>query len=625
MPLAIDKEGKSALYLDDSGEWKPAPVRTNPQTNEMVVWDGKAWIKPPWMGMSAADTAAGLTRSVASGATAGFAPEIEALIKTPFGDKNIGQQIDETRKAYEDIPPRIKIPGEVVGAVGAGLAAAPLGAAAGAARIPAWLRGPLGGAVAGAIQGAGHAKPDERLEGAALGGAIGVGTGAIIPPSMAALGHMFMPEKKAAVDIGRAIRRDEMTPDAVEQAVKSLQNIRPGATAADVGGENLKGLVERVAQTPGAGRTTVVPFLEGRQKGQMDRIADDLRSLTGTSKSAFEAIEETMTKRKQDATPFYDAAFNFNAKANPEIVQAWAKETADGFGRSFMLRPEFRKTLQTEYGIKNPADAPLMVQINAWKIVADDFIGDNIGTNKARIVKAMRDRVIGVVDQHNPAYATARDAWAGPSQYLRAIEDGKKFMSKDIGSEEMAARLKAMPASDAEGFRLGAISAAVSKMRNETAELPDVTKHFRSPEMRDKIAAIMPTPEAAQKWATTLDYEIASSKLTGRSLGNSATARRLAEQKDAESLTVDLIADAFMGKPPIGLIQRLFTGGTNAVRDTVRSRTDKVVADVLTGQRPLASVIDGINSVRTKNAPPTMPRAAGVGGANEGLLDLFQQ
>jgi hypothetical protein len=40
---------------------------------------------------------------------------------------------------------------------------------------------------------------------------------------------------------------------------------RPGATLADVGGENIKGLAERVAQTLAAGRTIVVPELTARK------------------------------------------------------------------------------------------------------------------------------------------------------------------------------------------------------------------------------------------------------------------------------------------------------------------------------------------------------------------------
>jgi hypothetical protein len=96
-------------------------------------------------------------------------------------------------------------------------------------------------------------------------------------------------------------------------------------------------------------------------------------------------------------------------------------------------------------------------------------------------------------------------------------------------------------------------------MGNDPAKLGDMTKYLRSPEMREKIAALMPTPEARAAWAKRLDFEVGSSELTGRALGNSATARRLAEQGDAGNIVGDLVMDAFMGHPPVSLLRRAIT------------------------------------------------------------------
>src|SRR5690606_13857809 len=90
----------------------------------------------------------------------------------------------------------------------------------------------------------------------------------------------------------------------------TLAQERPGvATLADAGGENVRGLVERVAQTPGAGRTKVIPRLTQRQQGQMNRMAVDLRNLTGTHKNARQTIDETMEARKVAASPLYRQAY----------------------------------------------------------------------------------------------------------------------------------------------------------------------------------------------------------------------------------------------------------------------------------------------------------------------------
>jgi hypothetical protein len=106
------------------------------------------------------------------------------------------------------------------------------------------------------------------------------------------------------------------------------------------------------------------------------------------------------------------------------------------------------------------------------------------------------------------------------------------------------------------------VSALTGKMGNDAAKLGDMTKYMRSPEMRAKIAAIMPTEEAADKWAKRLDFESRASELTGRALGNSATARRLAERQDAGGMVGDLVMDALTGTPAATLWHTRAAGST---------------------------------------------------------------
>jgi hypothetical protein len=352
------------------------------------------------------------------------------------------------------------------------------------------------------------------------------------------------------------------------------------------------------------------------------RLSGDLKTLTGTSKSATEAIDETMKQRKQDATPLYKEAFDFNAREHPEIVRAWSEITSTGYGRSFLMRPDFRKTLQTEYGISNPADAPLMVQIDVWKKVADDFVKDNLGKNNARVVQGMRNQFLEIVDKANPKYAEARNAWAGPSEYLNAIEEGRNILSTKVSGEQLAAGLEGMTEAQREAYRIGAVSAIVSKMGNDPAKMADMTKYLRSPENRAKVAALMPTPEARQKWAERLDFEISSSELTGRALGNSATARRLAERQDADNIVGDLISDAFAGAAPVSLMRRMIGAVPKAVRDTLRSRSDQVLAELLTDPNSFQGLVKALERVKSQGSPPSvLRRNAATVGATAGIVN----
>jgi hypothetical protein len=287
-----------------------------------------------------------------------------------------------------------------------------------------------------------------------------------------------------------------------------------------------------------------------------------------------------------------------------------------------MAKPEFRRTLQTEYGIANPADAPLMVQIDVWKKVADDFIRENIGTNKARVAQGMRDRVVSVVDEFNPAYLSARNAWAGPSRYMDAIDEGRNILQTRISADELRAGINAMSEVEREAFRIGAVSAIRAKMGSDPARMADMTKYLRAPEVRAKIAAIMPDDAARAAWEQRLRYEVESSALTGRSLGNSATYRRGAERDDADNIVIDLVADVFKGNTnTASLFDFIFNQARRmgrAARDTLRSRTDQIEADILTqpqSAQALNRLLNQIGTVTVRPYPLRNPAATNAANA----------
>jgi hypothetical protein len=529
------------------------------------------------------------------------------------------QNIAKERARDEQIPNAIAIPGQIGGSIASTLLAAPAVAAsrigAAAASLPQYAKFGALGAAEGALAGSGNAVEGERLGGAGIGAAIGAPIGAAAPSVInAASGAVNRiraagsPEANVSADLARAITRDETTPEALTQKLVQAANERPGVvTLADVGGENVRGLVERVAQTPGAGRTQVIPALTQRQQAQATRLTSDLRGLTGTNKTARQTIDETIAERATAADPLYKEAFNFNAREVPDVVRAFERETSTGYGKAILNGRELKRNLQTEYGIQDPKDAPMMVLIDAWKRAVDDirFGTSRPGPNTDRILKDMQKRVVDVVDAHNPVYASARNAWSGPSKYMDAVADGRSILSSKIDAEEFSANFAKMGDADKEAYRIGAISSIVSKMGGDPAKLADMTKYLRSPEIRQKISTIMPTPEAAAKWAKRLDFEVSASELTGRSLGNSATARRLAEQQDAKELAGDLIRDAVAGAP-MGILKSIVTTGPKWLRDTLRSKADRELGDVLTNPGRVVDLLDVLK--RTGQLTKPQPR-----------------
>jgi hypothetical protein len=236
----------------------------------------------------------------------------------------------------------------------------------------------------------------------------------------------------------------------------------------------------------------------------------------------------------------------------------------------------------------------------------------------ARVLTNLNKKLRAELDDQVPSFGAARSAWEGPSKYMEAVDNGKAIFSNKMSAEELAATFPKMTDAEQEAYRIGALSAITSKMGNDAAKLGDMTKYLRSPEMSGKIAAIMPTEEAAAKWAKRLDFEVKASELTGQALGNSATARRLAEKQDAENIAGDLVADMMTGGAPIKTLWRtIFSNAPKKVRDTLRSRSDASLAETLAQAKDAGDLRRILEGVTQRAAPLSAPTQAGVvSGAN---------
>lgn len=588
-----------------AGEWDAFPAVASGGE-----WNAFPEVDRPSLLARIGRTADDFVRGVAGGVTSNLMDEIAAGGDAAIGHfvgrgsqaPTFGERYDQNlaaeRARDEAAPTAVRLPGEIAGGVAQATVAAPVRLLQAPTYIGRLARlAGLGAAQGGAAGfGAGEGGAENRLLSAAGGAAWGGGVGAVLPV-MIGVGNRVVQGVRGAVDpdvtaratIARAIERDATTPAALEAATGEAAGVRPGlATVADVGGENVRGLVERVAQTPGAGRTLVVPRLEGRQAGQLARLGQDLREATGSAQTAMQATEQTMQQRAVAARPLYERAMAADVAADPNLSRIWQEVTADGWGLHILKRPELRRTLETEFGISQPRSTLSMPVLDAWKRQADDLVeaarrsGEN---NRARVISGLRDRLVAAVDEANPAYAEARNAWAGPSRYLDAIEQGRGISGTKIGAEELRATLAGMTDAEREGFRIGAVSSILGRMGNDPAKLGDMTKFLRSPEMRAKLDAIMPSTEAADQWRKAFDFEVRSSELTGQALRGSATARRLAEDAQGKAITGDLVMDA-LGSTLTGhwwsTLMRGAAYAPRALRDTVRSRSDRIIAEQLT-------------------------------------------
>lgn len=606
MPIATNPDSGEVLFLDSDSQWKPAKTAVNPQTREMMAFDGAGWKHVTTHGHGVVGYIDDAVRAIASGMTFGYADELAAKMGelTGIGGKKGDYEgnLAAQRARDTEIPAAINIPGQIAGGVAGSMAAAPVAGVAGAitglARLPGAAKAVLGGAAAGGLYASGEADSglSNRLEAAVPGAAAGAVGGAVLAGLGRVAQHVLNPGARATAEIERAVSRDS--------GLNNLPSVRENiGTMADVGGENVKGLLERVSQTPGAGRTDLVPFLTERQNTQLSRISEDLKSLTGTSKSALTATEEQMSKRTQNAKPLYEQAYNEGDKplwsnemerltAVPEVqsamkgaVSSWQRtQIANGYGA---MNPGAMVDTARGGIIKfTNGSVPVFPNLQFWDytknalddIIAGELKADGSMTKKGRDLTIIVGKLRDELDKQVPTYKSARDAWAGPTSYINAVKLGKNI--SNVSAEEFSANLARLGEADKEAFRIGALSEIFKTMGSSGTKLADITAKLRSPQMRGKISALMPTAQAAAKWDQILKFEIGSSEMVGRALKGSPTARRLFESQDAKSITGDLVMDAFRGDVP-SLFTRMVAGTAGRVRDTVRSKTDAIIAQRL--------------------------------------------
>lgn len=671
--------------------WKDAPVVGSESEQQQPAWKSAPIEQPAAQSGVDGGIGAGrsLLRGINDGLTFSFADEISsaasATLNPLIGSGNDGDTWGERysknvegeraldRQAREQNPMA-----SAAGGIAGGLL--PMAVTAGASLLPSAGRATAGpvsraasqlptaqaspsllrtagegagiGAGYGGLYGLGSAEGDllERApaaaEGAALGAAVGAGVPAVLGAGRAAIGAMRSPEHSAVQQVERALERDGMTADQFRRQADDLQQRYPGAAMpADAGGENVKGLLERVAQTPGAGRSQVIPALTERQQGQPQRItealqdltkgerdnlnraAEDLGRATGSQRSAYQAVEEAMAQRARDAQPLYAKAYQepvpwsheledlFKRPVMQEAYRAAARRAGNegrGFGKFIDLKDDGTFIRQS---VPSTGDLDFIKKTLDSKVGTLERAGDY---SEARVIKGIRTKLVDMMDAASPTYRQARAAWAGPSQFIDAVENGRTILSRNISAEELAANLGKLSASELEGFRIGAVSAITNKLRNAPAKLSDTTKYLRSPEMRAKVAAMLPDDAARQRWSDMLDFEADASATAGRSLGNSATARRAAEMADADSIGGDLVLSALAGTPVGGLFSQLINKAGRGLRDTLRSRSDRAVADVLTQPGGLSTAQRAAAEATRPAAPPLLITGGATAGAIQG-------
>jgi len=452
--------------------------------------------------------AEGIIRAFGQGASFGFADEPGAALDAalapsnePFKsryDRYLAMRQAE-RDAFAKENPKTALAAEISGGLmtgisgGAKLGSTKAGAAFGGLSKPTQFA--TAGGASGALYGAGTADPDERLEGAAIGGGLGAAMGVALPvvggiakrgaakltrPIADAFTKTFRSPKTQAIKaIQRELERGNITR---EQARKRLAELGDEAIAAESLGEGGLDLLDRMVNTPGKTAQAVKGVMAARQRQgvQQDRLIKELTELTGADGNFIDNYMALDKIRREAAEPLYAAIrekqvpLTQNLKAilkTKSGKKAWKEAqniVADELDGQPL--PKLLKVIDGEDG-KQIIDEGLIPDVRAWDYMKRGF--DRViesGTDpvtgkmnsKALSALKLKNKLLSELDEMVPEYKAARAQYAGDSANLSAMRQGKRVLRDD--AEITARDLAKMSESEREAYVVGATKAIRDKI-----------------------------------------------------------------------------------------------------------------------------------------------------------------
>jgi len=501
----------------------------------------------------------GAGRSLAQGATFGFADELESLVKSLAGKGTYEQNLaalELAKQKYGQQNPKTALATEIAGGLPYALVpflgtakyaqmareAAPLARAGITAGTSATT-----GALTGALSGAGGAGVGERMAGAQAGGTFGGIVGGAAPIvtkgiGMAgskavdvtsgipvvqqvgkavglATGQTVDAANRAKAKLLEAMYRDKVSPADLE---KMIQAATKPVGIVDIAGENVRSLADVAQKYPSEARQAAKVALEERAAGQGERIQGDISKYLGGFTDPFEYTTAIAKRQQQLSSPLYQKAYSYGQVTDPKVLK-------------FLELPQFKKAakeaqdLLAAEGRAVDMSMPTVEVLDQVKRGLDVLIKretDPFGkiTDLGRIYKNKKNEFLSELDSAVPDYGRARAAFAGEAELLDATKLGKDFY-KQTAAEANRTFAKLSP-SEQEAYKVGALDAVKEKIQT-AKDTADIRKRiFGSPAERNRVSSLFPDQDTFKQFEKDMMTESIMRRTQEKILGNSATAER---------------------------------------------------------------------------------------------------
>jgi hypothetical protein len=579
-------------------------------------------------------------RDVVRGATESFMKErpftsagLQGVASVPLAMSNltsraIGAAARPIVSGVEAVAPRVAAGMQSAGRYLAGAPAAGQTMGMGQRMVQAGTSGVGYGLVGGAGSSTGEDMSQitqDALTSAAIGGVLGP----VTQPVMGVLGaggRQVMARvsdtaasRYAQQKVAEALLRDT-PPDLLQSALTMSQarmgKLGPEARIADVGGANVRGLLDTLATLPGETKQALERAIRERQAGRAGRLVSAADEAMGTQGAQFQqSLDAFNTMRREQAQPFYDAIKNASVTVDDNLLMLLQK-SKDLQGGAETL---FRRQTGNEINLGNlkKGDVVPMTVLDSVKqslYDAAQSAKQSGSGNQAKAIDDIRVNLTSFLVDKSPklggqsAYRQALDKWAGPSQMMDAAELGRKAMTGDIVNFRQ--ELSTLSGSEIDAFRIGALQSLRQKTGTEAGQT-SLLKMWKEPATQERLKAVFEGDYRKFAAAVAQEARLKGFESAGR---GSQTAARLAGMSD-----LDIAPAMAAGQSVVsGNIPGMITSAANLAS---RVSTPEPVRNQM-GQILLSRDQQRLNDLmmELQRQGRDRARAAGLGGFTGGAI-----
>jgi hypothetical protein len=478
----------------------------------------------------------------------------------------------------------------------------------------------------GAVGGLGSSEGEtigDITKDVAKGAAIGGVVGPISQPVMSVLGAggrqiaaRVSPTKAneyAQQKVAEALLRD--TPPDLLASALTMSQARMGklgteARVADVGGANMRQLLDTIATLPGETKQLLERAIRERQAGRAGRLVTAADEALGTAGSQFQqSIDNFSELRQIESRPFYNVIDQAVVQIDQPLMKILKRSESLQSAAELLYKTKTGQVIDLSK-LQPGQPVPMNVLDTLKQSLYDSAqsLKRSGSGQQATAYDDVRQELIKALIDRSPkvggksAYAQAMEKWAGPSQMMDAAELGRKAMTGDIVNFKQ--ELRGLTGSEMDAFRIGALQALRQKTGTEAGQT-SLLKMWKEPATQERLKAVFGNDYREFAAAVAKEARLKGLESAGR---GAQTAARAAGMADLDVSPVMQAGQAVASGNVPGMVtsaSNLF--GQVKTPEAVRNQMGRMLLS-----RDQQKLIDLSESLRRLNEARS--RAAGTGG-----------